>query len=176
MPTFDDIGLEPSLRQNLQRMGYETPTPIQAAVVAPALAGKDVMGLARTGTGKTSAFGIPLVLWASGPYRLMFDLGREVEFLWQDGRTSCGQDGSGLGVCSYSQWDATFPLLTSNVARNGNGKFGQDVMVRLSGRLGNRSKPVGDFGGIEREFESPRQGAFAGVVLSIDTMNRFYLQ
>lgn len=129
----------------------------------------------RAVQGGTSILGIPLVLWASGPVRIMFDLGREVEFLWQDGRTSCGES-SDLSACSYTQWDATFPLFTANVARNGSGKFGQDVMIRLSGRLGHRTRPTGMLRDVELEFDSPRRGAFAGVALSIDTMTRFYLQ
>ena len=45
----------------LERMGYETPSPIQAALIPEALDGRDVIGQAKTGTGKTAAFGIPLI-------------------------------------------------------------------------------------------------------------------
>jgi ATP-dependent RNA helicase DeaD len=45
----------------LNAMGFETPTPIQAAAIPPAMEGKDVLGIAQTGTGKTGAFGIPLL-------------------------------------------------------------------------------------------------------------------
>ena len=40
--------------------GYDTPTPIQAGAIVPALEGRDVLGIAQTGTGKTAAFGLPL--------------------------------------------------------------------------------------------------------------------
>ncbi len=46
--------------QALERVGFEYPTPIQAAVIPQALAGRDVIGLAQTGSGKTAAFGLPL--------------------------------------------------------------------------------------------------------------------
>jgi ATP-dependent RNA helicase DeaD len=59
--TFDDLPLEPELRQAVAEMGYLSPTDVQAAVFDPVLAGKDIMVESRTGTGKTAAFGIPIV-------------------------------------------------------------------------------------------------------------------
>jgi ATP-dependent RNA helicase DeaD len=56
---FHDLGLGPSLLATLDRAGYLKPTPIQAAVIPPALAGRDVIGQAQTGTGKTAAFLLP---------------------------------------------------------------------------------------------------------------------
>ena len=53
---FDDLKLMPLLLQNVQAAGYETPTPIQQATIPLVLAGKDVLGCAQTGTGKTAAF------------------------------------------------------------------------------------------------------------------------
>ena len=61
MQTFQEAGLPPSLVDALTRMGFNTPTPIQAATIPLALTGRDVLGSAQTGTGKTGAFGIPLV-------------------------------------------------------------------------------------------------------------------
>ncbi len=58
---FSDLSLPASLQDSLNAMGFETPTPIQAQAIPVALEGKDVIGLAQTGTGKTAAFGIPLV-------------------------------------------------------------------------------------------------------------------
>ena len=52
---FDDLKLMPLLLQNVQAAGYETPTPIQQATIPLVLAGKDVLGCAQTGTGKTAA-------------------------------------------------------------------------------------------------------------------------
>ena len=59
--TFSDLGLDSRLVARLDRLGLKTPTPIQQQAVPEALAGRDVLGLAQTGTGKTAAFGLPLV-------------------------------------------------------------------------------------------------------------------
>lgn len=61
MQHFQDFGLPTSLLHTLQHMQFNTPTPIQAQAIPHALLGKDVLGSAQTGTGKTAAFGIPLV-------------------------------------------------------------------------------------------------------------------
>ena len=58
---FDMLGLKPRLIAALDEMGIKDPTPIQKQAIPPALDGRDVMGLAQTGTGKTAAFGLPLV-------------------------------------------------------------------------------------------------------------------
>ena len=58
---FNDFGLNPKLMQALARMQFKAPTPIQAAALPLALAGRDILGSAQTGTGKTGAFGIPLM-------------------------------------------------------------------------------------------------------------------
>ncbi|MCL5666283.1 MAG: DEAD/DEAH box helicase [Patescibacteria group bacterium] len=59
--TFDNLGLAPKILEILDRLNFKTPTPIQHQSIPPALAGKDIMGIAQTGTGKTLAFGIPLI-------------------------------------------------------------------------------------------------------------------
>ena len=61
MSDFDMMGLPPKLVARLKDMGLDTPTPIQKQAIPHALNGRDVMGLAQTGTGKTAAFGVPLV-------------------------------------------------------------------------------------------------------------------
>jgi superfamily II DNA/RNA helicase len=61
MKNFEGFGLNPALVQSLARMNYQTPTPIQAQAIPLALKGRDIMGTAQTGTGKTAAFAIPLV-------------------------------------------------------------------------------------------------------------------
>jgi ATP-dependent RNA helicase DeaD len=58
---FAALGLRDELLQTLRDVGYETPTPIQAATIPPLLAGRDVVGLAQTGTGKTAAFALPVL-------------------------------------------------------------------------------------------------------------------
>jgi len=61
MPTFEDLGLSQPLLEALQHLGYESPTPIQEQTIPELLQGHDVIGQAQTGTGKTAAFGLPLL-------------------------------------------------------------------------------------------------------------------
>ncbi len=61
MTTFADLGLAPELLQALHDVGYETPSPIQELAIPPLLEGKDVIGQAQTGSGKTAAFGLPMI-------------------------------------------------------------------------------------------------------------------
>ncbi|MDV7145289.1 DEAD/DEAH box helicase [Tropicimonas sp. TH_r6] len=58
--TFETLGLAPRLVQKLAEQGITEPTPIQTKAIPHALAGRDVMGIAQTGTGKTAAFGLPM--------------------------------------------------------------------------------------------------------------------
>jgi ATP-dependent RNA helicase RhlE len=58
---FDDFAIDPQLKQNIITRGYTTPTPIQDQAIQPILEGRDVVGIANTGTGKTAAFLIPLI-------------------------------------------------------------------------------------------------------------------
>jgi ATP-dependent RNA helicase DeaD len=59
--TFAELPLSEDLRRAIAEKGYEAPTPVQAAVLEPILAGKDLIVRSKTGTGKTAAFGIPLI-------------------------------------------------------------------------------------------------------------------
>lgn len=59
--TFKDLGLNDTILNVLQKENYLTPTPIQAQTIPHALAGKDVLGIAQTGTGKTAAFSLPII-------------------------------------------------------------------------------------------------------------------
>jgi ATP-dependent RNA helicase DeaD len=61
LPTFDAIPLSPEVRRAVDELGYVHPTPVQIAVFEPATRGKDLVVQARTGTGKTAAFGLPIV-------------------------------------------------------------------------------------------------------------------
>jgi len=58
---FDMLGLKPILSKTLATSGFTEPTPIQNAAIPLALDGHDILGLAQTGTGKTLAFGLPLM-------------------------------------------------------------------------------------------------------------------
>ncbi len=59
--TFNELNLSAPLLRAVQEAGYETPSPIQAAAIPPVLAGRDLMGCAQTGTGKTAAFALPML-------------------------------------------------------------------------------------------------------------------
>ncbi|MBI5102519.1 MAG: DEAD/DEAH box helicase [Nitrospirae bacterium] len=58
---FYDFGISDAILRSLSDMGFEEPTPIQKIAIPPALKGKDLIGQAQTGTGKTAAFGIPII-------------------------------------------------------------------------------------------------------------------
>ena len=58
---FETLGLSPALNEALSRAGFSKPTPIQNQAIPLALDGHDILGLAQTGTGKTLAFGLPLI-------------------------------------------------------------------------------------------------------------------
>src|SRR5437660_281474 len=59
--TFESLGLSAPLLETLAQLGYEAPTPIQARTIPALLAGRDVIGQAQTGTGKTAAFALPIL-------------------------------------------------------------------------------------------------------------------
>ncbi len=59
--SFKDLGLSEGLLRTLDELGYVQPTPIQAQAIPELLAGHDVIGQAQTGSGKTAAFGLPLL-------------------------------------------------------------------------------------------------------------------
>jgi len=58
---FDELGLSEKVLAAVQASGYTSPTPIQAQAIPPALQGKDILGIAQTGTGKTAAFTLPML-------------------------------------------------------------------------------------------------------------------
>lgn len=59
--TFDGLGIAPKILEILDSLGFVAPTPIQYQSIPAALSGKDIMGIAQTGTGKTLAFGVPMI-------------------------------------------------------------------------------------------------------------------
>jgi ATP-dependent RNA helicase DeaD len=61
MTGFTELGLEPSLLEAIRDVGYEAPSPIQEQAIPPLLEGSDVIGQAQTGSGKTAAFGLPML-------------------------------------------------------------------------------------------------------------------
>jgi ATP-dependent RNA helicase RhlE len=59
--SFENLGLAPILVENLAKMGFTRPTPIQSKAIPHVVQGRDLLGLAQTGTGKTAAFGLPML-------------------------------------------------------------------------------------------------------------------
>src|SRR5450755_5187214 len=95
-PTFDVLPLGPEVRRAIDEMGYRHPTPVQRAVFDPASEGRSLVVQARTGTGKTAAFGLPIVdrivrpslkapqvLVLCPTRELALQVGREIEQLGQ---------------------------------------------------------------------------------------------
>src|SRR4029450_8673779 len=80
--TFAQFGLLPAVLAAVNDVGYETPTPIQVPTIPHLLAGRDVVGQAQTGTGKTAAFALPLLsrldLKRAGPQILVLTPTREL--------------------------------------------------------------------------------------------------
>jgi ATP-dependent RNA helicase DeaD len=69
LPRFDELGLSETMLAALKTVAYENPTPVQAGLIPRALAGVDLLGQARTGTGKTAAFAIPILEKLNEPAR-----------------------------------------------------------------------------------------------------------
>ena len=61
MTTFDQLHLDERILESLDAEGYKTPTPVQAETIPALMAGRDVLGIAQTGTGKTAAFALPIL-------------------------------------------------------------------------------------------------------------------
>jgi ATP-dependent RNA helicase DeaD len=68
-PSFAELGIDDRILAAIADVGYESPSPIQAATIPPLLTGADVVGLAQTGTGKTAAFAIPILMGLEAPDR-----------------------------------------------------------------------------------------------------------
>src|SRR5690606_6843532 len=92
---FESLGLRPELVRAVTELGYENPTPIQEGTIPALLDGRDVLGQAQTGTGKTAAFALPMLdrldLTASGVQGLVLVPTRELaiqvaEAIFQYGR------------------------------------------------------------------------------------------
>lgn len=64
--TFEQFDLRTEIMDDIREMGFKSPTPVQEQCIPPAMKGRDVIGLAQTGTGKTAAFGLPLIEKVTG--------------------------------------------------------------------------------------------------------------
>jgi len=134
--TFEQLGLSPALLRTLAEAGYETPTEIQAQAIPLVLDGRDVLGGAQTGTGKTAAFGLPLLQRlskltpANGPRKpraLVLVPTRELAVQVADSLKTYGR-GLRLGVTTLFGGAGMQPQIDSL-------RRGTDIVVACPGRL-----------------------------------------
>ena len=129
--TFADLGLSAPMLASLARAGYERPTPIQAQAVPLALKGRDLMGLAQTGTGKTAAFTIPIIeRLLGGPKRTRALILTPTRELCQQVEASFQKYGEGTGLDVISIYGGVgYEPQTAAL------RAGVDVIVATPGRL-----------------------------------------
>ena len=131
LPAFEQLGLAPELIDAIRDAGYREPTPIQAQAIPLALKGRDLIGLAQTGTGKTAAFTLPIVQrLLGGPRRLRALILTPTRELAAQVRESFEKYGrhSGLRVAEIFGGVALGPQETAL-------RRGVDVVVATPGRL-----------------------------------------
>jgi ATP-dependent RNA helicase RhlE len=129
--TFADLGLSERMLDSLRRAGYTRPTPIQSQAVPLALRGKDLMGLAQTGTGKTAAFTIPIIeRLMDGPKRTRALILTPTRELCQQVEESFRKYGTGTGLDVVSVYGGV-GYEPQVKALHG----GVDVIVATPGRL-----------------------------------------
>ena len=93
---FEELGLYPQLLRAIKEMGFEEATPIQSQAIPVVMSGVDVIGQAQTGTGKTAAFGLPLL------QKLDTDLNKIQVLILSPTRELCVQIGNDLQ--NYSKY------------------------------------------------------------------------
>ena len=100
--SFESLGLAPDILRAVAAEGYETPTPIQAQAIPPLLAGRDLLGCAQTGTGKTAAFALPILhlLSTTSPQKPAHD---EPVTLSHEGRFHPNQHGLNIRAFNRSR-------------------------------------------------------------------------
>lgn len=128
---FADLGLSERMLASLQRAGYARPTPIQQQAVPLALKGRDLMGLAQTGTGKTAAFTIPIIeRLMGGPKRTRALVLTPTRELCQQVETSVRKYGEGTGLDVVSVYGGVGYDQQTDALR-----AGVDIVVATPGRL-----------------------------------------
>ncbi|MBN2360235.1 MAG: DEAD/DEAH box helicase, partial [Deltaproteobacteria bacterium] len=129
--SFDEFGLAGPVRQGIAALGYRGPTPVQRVALRPILDGRDIIVQAKTGSGKTSAFGIPIVAALARPQprprALVLCPARELA-LQVAAELSTLANPSGLRVCPIYGGVAFGPQLSAL-------KRGVDIVVGTPGRL-----------------------------------------
>jgi ATP-dependent RNA helicase RhlE len=129
--TFADLGLSERMLASLVRAGYTRPTPIQHQAVPLALKGRDLMGLAQTGTGKTAAFTIPIIeRLMGGPKRTRALVLTPTRELCQQVEASVRKYGEGTGLEVISVYGGVGYDQQTDALRNG-----VDIIVATPGRL-----------------------------------------
>ncbi|AOP53989.1 MAG: DEAD/DEAH box helicase [Brevibacterium aurantiacum] len=134
-PKFSELGLHPLVLQAVQAQGYETPTPIQAETIPALVEGRDVIGLAQTGTGKTAAFALPALSDLAeagrandGPFALVLTPTRELAIQVAEAFTSYATNLDDFSVLPIYGGQAYGPQLSGL-------KRGAQVVVGTPGRV-----------------------------------------
>jgi ATP-dependent RNA helicase RhlE len=155
MKTFSEISLSTRLQSNLARNGFTQPTPIQALSIEPALAGRDLIATAQTGTGKTLAFVLPMLELllrsrteqnaaqsrARGPRAIVLSPTRELALQIHETFTKLS-DGTGIRAAAVVGGLSENPQLKSI-------RQGAEVVIATPGRLYDfLSRKLVDFAGV----------------------------
>ena len=137
MTSFKDLGLVAPILSALEAEGYTTPTPIQAQAIPHVLAGRDLQGIAQTGTGKTAAFALPILQLLAGNQArrppgapaACWCCRRPANWPARSPRTSCSY-GRNLGLRTALMFGGVPKGRQSRLLANG-----VDVLVATPGRL-----------------------------------------
>ncbi|SDS60135.1 ATP-dependent RNA helicase CsdA [Brevibacterium siliguriense] len=134
-PRFSELGLHPLVLKAVQAQGYEIPTPIQAETIPTLLSGRDVIGLAQTGTGKTAAFALPALSDLAeagraddGPFALVLTPTRELAIQVAEAFTSYATELPDFSVLPIYGGQAYGPQLAGL-------RRGAQVVVGTPGRV-----------------------------------------
>ncbi|GAB6124947.1 DEAD/DEAH box helicase [Humidesulfovibrio idahonensis] len=148
--TFDSFGLPSIVLTNITKLGYTTPTPIQTRAIPAAMEGRDLMGLAQTGTGKTAAFLLPIITKlmkqpAGNRRRVRTLVLAPTRELAEQIHESALDLARGTGLRSTTVYGGVNMSRQINALRNG-----ADIVVACPGRLlDHMSQRTVDLGGVE---------------------------